>query len=189
VGKNPAVHRDEFWATIEQSRRLAITADQVAARVVRRLARRPPEEIVSWGRHYDHVAAESFRPLLWAAAYLINGGCSDDGFDYFRGWLVTRGRRTWVNAVADPDSLVEVIPTNRVARLKRVIWSLQCEDMLSVAPSAYERGTGDPEGYWAAAASDDDPRSAPEDEWFDFDDESEMRARLPRLSKALLGRH
>jgi hypothetical protein len=28
----------------------------------------------------------SYRNDLWAAGYLINGGCSDDGFDYFRGW-------------------------------------------------------------------------------------------------------
>jgi len=168
VGNNSGVDRDEFWLTIEESRRLAPTADRVARRVVRRLARRPLEEIVSFGRHYDHVAAESFRPLLWAAAYLINGGCSDDGFEYFRGWLVTRGRRAWVNAVADPDSLVEVLATNRVARLKRATWPLECEEMLGAAASAYQRATGDPEGYWAAASSDDHPQSPHDDGWFDL---------------------
>jgi len=25
------------------------------------------------------------------AAYIINGGCSDDGFEYFRRWLVLQG--------------------------------------------------------------------------------------------------
>jgi hypothetical protein len=36
----------------------------------------------------------------WGAAYLANGGCSDDGFDYFRGWLIGQGRkctrRSWL---------------------------------------------------------------------------------------------
>jgi hypothetical protein len=31
---------------------------------------------------------------MWVAAYLMNGGCSDDGFDYFRGWLIAQGRTT-----------------------------------------------------------------------------------------------
>jgi hypothetical protein len=153
------------------------------------LARRPTEEIVSFGRHYDRVAAESHRQLLWAAAYLINGGCSDDGFDYFRGWLVTRGRRVWARAIADPDSLVDVVPTNRVARLKRAWLPLECEDMISAAYSAYERATGDPEGYWVAVAGEHgEAGSEPGDDWFDFDDDAEMRVRLPRLSKAILGR-
>lgn len=39
------------------------------------------------------------------AAYLINGGRSDDGFDHFRGWLLTQGRATWQAALAEPDSL------------------------------------------------------------------------------------
>ena len=38
---------------------------------------------------------------LWDAAYLINGGCSDDGFDYFRGWLVDQGRETFERCLAE----------------------------------------------------------------------------------------
>jgi hypothetical protein len=195
------VDRDGFWLTIDQSRRLAPTAGWVARRVVRRLARRPPDEILAFGRHYDRVSVESSRPLLWAAAYLINGGCSDDGFYYFRGWLITRGRRVWGRAIADPDSLVDVVSAHRVARLKRALLPLECENMTGAASSAYEKATGDPEGYWAAIAAADEAgsdreagsnREAGSDrdaEWFDFDDEAEMAERLPRLSKAFLGRH
>jgi hypothetical protein len=41
----------------------------------------------------------------WGAAYLANGGCSDDGFDYFRGWLIGQGRKVYETVLADPDSL------------------------------------------------------------------------------------
>jgi hypothetical protein len=51
--------------------------------------------------------AESYRWDLWGAAYLINGGCSDDGFDYFRGWLLSQGRAIWQATLADPDSLAD----------------------------------------------------------------------------------
>lgn len=42
---------------------------------------------------------------LWAAAFVMNGGCSDDGFLYFRLWLVAQGREVFEEAVRNPDSL------------------------------------------------------------------------------------
>ena len=45
---------------------------------------------------------------LWGAAYVIHGGCSDDGFEYFRRWLVSRGRNTYEAALADPESLADI---------------------------------------------------------------------------------
>ena len=48
---------------------------------------------------------ESYRWDLWSAAYLANGGCSGDGFDYFRGWLIGQGRTAYETVLADPDAL------------------------------------------------------------------------------------
>src|ERR1700731_1618466 len=45
---------------------------------------------------------------LWGAASVIHGGCSDDGFEYFRRWLVLRGRDVYEDALADPDSLAQL---------------------------------------------------------------------------------
>src|SRR5207249_5020548 len=41
--------------------------------------------------------------------YLINGGCSDDGFEYFRGWVILRGRKAYEAAMKNPDSLAGVV--------------------------------------------------------------------------------
>ena len=38
---------------------------------------------------------------------MIHGGCSDDGFEYFRRWLVSRGRDVHEAALAEPDSLAQ----------------------------------------------------------------------------------
>ena len=54
------------------------------------------------------LGAEAHDWNLWGAAYLMKGGCSDDAFDYFRGWLVAQGRRTWERALRDPDTLAEL---------------------------------------------------------------------------------
>ncbi|WP_257233953.1 DUF4240 domain-containing protein [Streptomyces sp. JV178] len=58
----------------------------------------------------------SYRAPLWAAAFTINGGCSDDGFDYVRGWLVLQGHEVFERAVADPDSLARSPVIRRASR-------------------------------------------------------------------------
>jgi hypothetical protein len=58
-------------------------------------ASRPAEEIVAAQQVLWDLMAESYTNPLWAAAYVINGGCSDDGFDYFRGWLIAQGREVF----------------------------------------------------------------------------------------------
>ena len=59
-------------------------------------------------------------------------GCSDDGFIDFRAWLIAQGRDTYLSALADPDSLAEVIPYGDC-----------CFETLSyVGDYAYEQLTG-----------------------------------------------
>ena len=166
----------ELWDLVETAREQvedADDADAVAAALVQELAERDPDVIEAFDLALAAVLAQSYTTDLWAAAYLINGGASDDGFDYFRGWLVAQGRDVFEAAVADPDSLAEV-PAVRGATAGDD--ELECEEMLSVAWDAY------------SAATDDDlpERAAPElpelDPMWDFDDEQEMRDRLPRLA-------
>ena len=38
----------------------------------------------------------------------MNGGCSDDGFLYFRAWLTSEGREVFERALSNPDSLAEL---------------------------------------------------------------------------------
>src|SRR3954452_14924084 len=69
----------------------------------------PPEEILWFRQRFDEVVAAAYRVDLWGAAYLINGGCSDDGFHHFRCWLAGMGRKVYENALASPDSLADVL--------------------------------------------------------------------------------
>ena len=48
---------------------------------------------------------------LWDAAGIMKEyGCSDDGFIDFRAWLIAQGREVYFAALADPDSLADVVP-------------------------------------------------------------------------------
>ncbi|MET9302757.1 DUF4240 domain-containing protein [Micromonospora aurantiaca] len=181
--------RETFWDIVERARRAAgretVTAEGaevVARHLVAELSVLTPAAIVGFEQAYDDVTEEGWRWDLWAAAYLMRGGCSDDGFDYFRGWLVAQGRAVWERAVADPDSLADagVDPDDD---------AVECEAVLSAAGDAYAAATGtDTDAFWEALAAADraaPPGPAPADpagEDFDFDDDEQMRARLPRLA-------
>jgi Protein of unknown function (DUF4240) len=87
-------------------------------------------DVLDYHHIHSWLMAQFYRLALWGAAYLINGGCSDDGFDYFRGWLLSQGHATWQAALADPDSLADH-PQIRMRRPdQEVIEPLECEDIL-----------------------------------------------------------
>ena len=71
--------------------------------------------MLAWDRIYGEFMAESRSWELWDAAYLINAGCGDDGFHYFRGWLLGQGHAIWQAALAAPDSLADHPPRSAVA--------------------------------------------------------------------------
>src|SRR5690242_19263203 len=70
-------------------------AEEVAEAVVRLLRDRAPAEIAAHQQPLWDLMTVSYRADLWAVAYTVNGGASDDGFDYFRGWLIAQGRETF----------------------------------------------------------------------------------------------
>ncbi|WP_308307228.1 DUF4240 domain-containing protein [Streptomyces sp. ISL-10] len=127
------MNKEQFWKLIEKAREHAPdTRDgsDIAGRASALLARRSAQEITAAQQTLWDLMADSYRNPLWAAAYVVNGGCSDDGFDYFRGWLIAQGRTTFERVLADPDTLAE-LPGVLTAVAEGI--GLDCEDMLSVA--------------------------------------------------------
>ncbi|MFE7597844.1 DUF4240 domain-containing protein [Streptomyces sp. NPDC057494] len=105
---------------------------------------------------------------------------ADDGFDYFRGWLIAQGREVFVRAVADPDDLAE-LPIVQVSAADST--GLEGEDMLGIAWNAHIMATGDqiPASSLTIRYAELDPT------WnFDFDYHIEMSRRLPRLAALYL---
>ena len=163
----------DFWAVIDRATDRPGSPDEVAKRAAAELATRDREEILGWDRHLGKVLAASGTQDLWAAAYLINGGCSEDGFDAFRGWLIAHGREAVARAVADPDSLAELPEVRAAARTGAVF---EAEEVLSIGAEAYALATGTE----LARPESGPPRPRADDLW-DFDNEEEMRRRLSAL--------
>ncbi|MCX4396629.1 DUF4240 domain-containing protein [Streptomyces sp. NBC_01767] len=168
----------DFWNLIDDAR-AQVTDPEDAEAVVERasalLAARPRDEIVVAQQLLWDLMAASYRAPLWAAAYTINGGCSDDGFDYFRGWLIAQGREVFERVVADPDTLAE-LPVIRAAAPEGL--EMECERTLGIAWDAHRTATDEdmPDDSFTLDYPDLDP------EWdFDFDDAERVALRLPKL--------
>lgn len=182
----------EWWDLIESARSACgeragdrdPADDPLPDAVLDRVAALPPEQIVEFERRLSAVFDSAYLAPLWAAAYLIEGGCGDDGFMDFRAGLMLQGRAAFDSAVADPDSLADLPVVRRMAGTGKG-W-LGCETMLYVARLAYERRTGSPAGYDAAFADAvARPVRAAGDRW-DVEDPVETGRRLPRLAALFL---
>lgn len=170
---------DEFWGHIRASRR--IDQEEHADRLVKRLAKLSEKEIIGFVQRWEEASVNAYRWNLWGAAYLINGGCSDDGFQYFRWWLLLQGRDVYEAAIADPDSLAGVVDE-------------EGEVEAEVYPGAdawfLKTGTEQNEAGYAAfnqAVKRRPPEpDSPRGKKWDFDDDAQIRRRLPKLAKMFL---
>src|SRR4051794_28526938 len=140
-GMLAAMKREQFWMLIEEAREQVLdTGDAVgiAGRAAELLARRSSQEIAAAQQILWDLMADSYRNPLWAAAYVLNGGGSGDGFGYFPRRLVTPSRAGFERVVTDPDTLA-ALPDVRAAAPEGIF---DCEEMLSIAWNAHQTATG-----------------------------------------------
>ena len=117
------------------------------------------------------------------AAYLLNGGCSDDGFEYFRGWLISRGRAVFEKALADPDSLAKFVGAAPELELEAIAYA---------AINAYKTKTGKDWEDLPRSALDQATKGIPTFEWPDEPtgepwDEDDLDERFPAIADRQAG--
>src|SRR5437763_11415291 len=115
----------KFWTIIEAGemhrlpdldRQLAVVQDQLHLLT--------PAELVAFHLMFNRKMDDADHWDLWAVGYLMNGGCSDDGFAYFRAWLISQGRRVYEAALRDPDSLAAVADPDRDDNEAEDLWGV-----------------------------------------------------------------
>jgi hypothetical protein len=166
---------EQFWTIIEQACGSDVrSADEWDGRLTEMLVQLPADDIVEWNHIFDRLAAQAYRTDLWAAAYLINGGASDDGFYYFRCWLIGMGRRVYESAIKHPDNLADVVSP---------AWILEGigaeAEIYGAAHAAWMAVTGKSDTDHYPARNEEAELIG--EEW-DFDDPNQMRQHLPRLA-------
>jgi hypothetical protein len=103
---------DWFWDIIERTRSPDGDQDRQMAALAAELSELSPAEIEAFGAVFDRFLTVTYSWDLWGAAYVIMGGASDDSFEYFRVWLISRGREAFEAARANPDELAALIPAD-----------------------------------------------------------------------------
>ncbi|MGW5109055.1 DUF4240 domain-containing protein [Nocardia sp. NPDC004123] len=191
------VNSDSFWRIID-----AAGTDRApfAEALVDHLADLAPNEILEYQDHFLNIHDALYRWDVWAAAYLIGDGCSDDGFEDFRAGIIALGK-DWTDKVyANPDNLADH-PVVIAAAAEYDQDAIADETVLYAAMTAYERGTGEDTftAAWQqfqATDPDSEPMTATDEdldfpdmgEPFDFSDHEQMLQRLPRLAALYLHR-
>ena len=132
-----------------------------------KLKQHTPEQIIEFDNIFRALLNIAYDWKLWAAAYIINGGCSDDCFLDFRGWLIAQGEKVYLKAIRDPDTLVE---------LDYLQADMDYEGYSYLAFTAYEHLTGDEMPLDPALVHPSEPHG---EEW----DEDDLETLLPRLSQ------
>jgi hypothetical protein len=100
---------DEFWNTVEKVHRASGgDMDKKCKLLEVGLRKLPLEEVRSFHDYFYECCDRAYNWPLWAAAYIIGGGCSDDAFSDFRATLVSMGRDTFERALANPEWLAGI---------------------------------------------------------------------------------
>jgi uncharacterized protein DUF4240 len=157
---------DDFWSIVHASGGgYQGDCEAQADRVRQRLAGLTTAEIASFKARFQEQMNRAYSWELWGAAFIINAGCSDDGFEYFRAWLIMQGRNVFEAALADPETLVDVVDAGEV----------ECEEILYVPFEVYEKVSGGQKlqaGPWSPA----EPTGKA---WT----EEDLETRFPRLTE------
>ena len=125
---------EAFWALVESSLQNADDQDEQEHFLIKEIEKLSPKQMIGFRLRTDKLLYDTYNSEMWCAAYLMNGGCSDDGFEYFRNWLISRGKETYCRAKDHPDNLIsEVVEGTEY---------YEFEGFWYVALSAFEKKTG-----------------------------------------------
>ncbi|MDJ1136465.1 DUF4240 domain-containing protein [Streptomyces iconiensis] len=162
----------EFWELIDSTRVAAEgDPDEQTDLLVERLTQLDPDAVTFFARHFESRYNRAYQWDLWAAAWILLDGASDDAFDGFRCWLIGQGREVFEGAAHDADALAELLDDFDDEL------DGEAEDLGFAADEAYEQLTG-------SALPDlglPDPLSEPEGIPLNMEHSAALAERLPEL--------
>ncbi|MCO1338642.1 hypothetical protein BJH93_07020 [Kocuria polaris] len=162
-----------FWDIIDRS--LDASDGSVEGQIVALeeiLAQLSPAEIASFDEAFVSKKSDLYTWDLWGAAYVLNGGCSDDCFDYFRTWVVGQGRHYYDAVRLEPHTLGDGGASISAE-------SFDAELIAYVSADAYERASGGRDLFtdYPMSPSAGDAEEPSGEEW----DEDEVDSLYPEL--------
>jgi hypothetical protein len=165
--------RSTFWHIIEETKQASgEDLDRHMNLLKARLQLLPLQDIQDFQYHFYDLYFASYQAPLWSAVSLAAGGCSDDWFDYFRGWLIAQGKAVFSQVLSHPDALANLLATE-----KQRDDDIFCQDIISMAKRVYREKAGEdmPGGrHWTYPRFSEEDRAILGDKHF-------AREHFPRL--------
>jgi len=135
LGKSSEMLKEEqFWGIVEKSLEDTWGEEEQEEKLIQEIAKLSPKEMIGFRLRTDKLLYDTYNSAMWCAGYLMNEGCSDDGFEYFRNWLISRGKETYYQAKENPDHLIEEVSADQSFYDFESFWY--------VALEAFQRKTG-----------------------------------------------
>lgn len=128
------IEESKYWEIINKSFLELDKYSYQRSAIINELMNLTPKEIVGFNLRTSKLLKDSYSSELWCAAYIMKGGCSDDGFEYFRCWLISKGKEVFYKAIKDPDSLSEL--------KKKYFFDYELEEFLYLPNEAFLKKTG-----------------------------------------------
>lgn len=123
-----------FWQIVDKSIKNSNDESGQMSFLVKEIEKLAPKEIIGFRLRTDKLLYDTYNSEMWCAGYIMNGGCSDDGFEYFRNWVISRGKEIYYSAMENPDNLIsEYVEDKKYYDL---------EDFWYVALTAFNNKTG-----------------------------------------------
>jgi hypothetical protein len=161
-----------FWEMLENSNKNAgRDLEKVPGNLRKKLVPLSAAEIVEFKDVFQRKLCEAHTWPLWGAAYIINGGASDDGFDYFKMALIATGKSAFETGLRNPDDLGGV-------KLTKIDGYFELEEIDYVPDEAYKAKTGKDLDYQPKVSCLEPKGKA----W----QESELPKLYPKLAKKYL---
>lgn len=135
TGGVQAMDEARFWAIVDRTAGHGSSPERQVEALRSELEALSAEDVAAFRNAFEAQLARAYTWDLWAAAYVAHGGASDDGFEYFRRWMVSRGRAVFERLLARPDDLPDIL----VAGVEGV---LEFEEILYVTDEVWAGKTG-----------------------------------------------
>lgn len=127
------LNEEKFWKIVSKSLENANNEFEQEEKLINEIAQLSLKEMIGFRLRTDKLLHDTYSSEMWCAGYLINGGCSDDGFEYFRNWVISRGKATYYKAKENPDNLITEVTDDEC----------EFECFWYVALEAFKRRTGE----------------------------------------------
>ncbi|SHL59918.1 DUF4240 domain-containing protein [Hymenobacter psychrotolerans] len=127
------MEKTTFWQILESAKQAAQGDQQLQEQVlISSLEKLEPEQIIGFECILREYLIEADHYNIQAAQKIIDGYVSDDPYLYFRCWLIGQGEAVVAQALANPDSLANIVEDPYQ----------DFEELLYVATKAFEKHAG-----------------------------------------------